>query len=92
MSWLAYTNAGYLLDPVYPSIAVLLVYLATSLTGYIATERERSRVRSAFGHYVAAPLVEELARNHDKLKLGGETREVTVLFADVRGFTNIAEG
>ena len=91
-SWLAYTNAGYLLDPVYPSIAVLLVYLATSLTGYIATERERSRVRSAFGHYVAAPLVEELARNHDKLKLGGETREVTVLFADVRGFTNIAEG
>ena len=91
-SWGAYTNAGYLLDPVYPSIAVLLVYLATSLTGYIATERERSRVRSAFGHYVAAPLVEELARNHDKLKLGGETREVTVLFADVRGFTNIAEG
>ena len=91
-SWLAYANAGYLLDPVYPSIAVLLVYLATSLSGYIATERERSRVRSAFGHYVAAPLVEELARNHDKLKLGGETREVTVLFADVRGFTNIAEG
>jgi adenylate cyclase len=91
-SWGAYANAGYLLDPVYPSIAVLLVYLATSLTGYIATERERSRVRSAFGHYVAAPLVEELARNHDKLKLGGETREVTVLFADVRGFTNIAEG
>jgi adenylate cyclase len=91
-SWGAYTNAGYLLDPVYPSIAVLLVYLATSLTGYIATERERSRVRSAFGHYVAAPLVEELARNHDKLKLGGETREVTVLFADVRGFTKIAEG
>jgi adenylate cyclase len=92
VSWLAYTSAGYLLDPVYPSIALLLVYLATSLTGYIATERERSRVRSAFGHYVAAPLVEELARNHDKLKLGGETREVTVLFADVRGFTNIAEG
>ncbi|MEI9900304.1 MAG: adenylate/guanylate cyclase domain-containing protein [Hyphomicrobium sp.] len=91
-SWLAYANAGYLIDPVYPSIALLLIYLATSLTGYIATERERSRVRSAFGHYVAAPLVEELARNHDKLKLGGETREVTVLFADVRGFTNIAEG
>ncbi len=91
-SWLAYEKAGYLLDPVYPSIGVLLVYLATSLIGYIATERERSRVRSAFGHYVSAPLVEELARNLDKLKLGGETREVTVLFADVRGFTNIAEG
>ena len=91
-SWLAYRNAGYLLDPVYASLAILLVYTALSLAGYVATERERSRVRSAFGHYVAAPLVEELARNHDKLKLGGETREVTVLFADVRGFTNIAEG
>jgi len=91
-SWFAYTERGYLLDPVYPSLAVLLVYLATSLTGYIATERERSRVRSAFGHYIAAPLVEELARNHDRLKLGGEIREVTLLFADVRGFTGIAEG
>ncbi|CAN1722292.1 adenylate cyclase [Hyphomicrobium sp. 1Nfss2.1] len=91
-SWLAFKNTGYLLDPVYPSLAILLVYLAVSLAGYVATERERWRVRAAFGHYVAAPLVEELARNHDKLKLGGETREVTVLFADVRGFTNIAEG
>ncbi|HWK34147.1 MAG TPA: adenylate/guanylate cyclase domain-containing protein, partial [Hyphomicrobium sp.] len=53
---------------------------------------ERSRVRSAFSHYIAAPLVEELARNHDRLKLGGEIREVTLLFADVRGFTGIAEG
>lgn len=91
-SWLSYQRAGYLIDPVYPSIAVLLVYLSTSLAGYISTERDRSRVRSAFGHYVAAPLVEELARNPDKLKLGGETREVTVLFADVRRFTHIAEG
>jgi adenylate cyclase len=91
-SWFAYDGAGYLLDPVYPSIAVLLVYLATSLTGYVETERERSRVRAAFGHYVAAPLVEELARDPGRLKLGGETREVTVLFADVRGFTSIAEG
>jgi adenylate cyclase len=49
-------------------------------------------VRSAFSHYVAAPLVEELARNHDKLKLGGETREVSLLFADVRSFTTLSEG
>jgi adenylate cyclase len=41
---------------------------------------------------VAPPLVDELARNHDKLKLGGEMREVTLLFADVRGFSRISEG
>jgi adenylate cyclase len=69
-----------------------LVYLATSLDNYVQTERDRNRVRHAFSHYVAAPLVEELARNQDKLKLGGEMREVTVLFADVRGFTKISEG
>lgn len=91
-SWLAYARAGLLFDPVYPALAILLVYLATSLNSYIATERDRARVRAAFGHYVAAPLVEELARNHDKLRLGGETREVSVLFADVRGFTKISEG
>ena len=91
-SWLAYSHAGLLFDPVYPSLAILLLYLATSLDNYVATELERNRVRSAFGHYVAAPLVEELARNPDKLKLGGETREVSVLFADVRGFTTLSEG
>ena len=90
-SWLAY-RGGLLFDPVYPSLAILLVYLATSLNDYVETESERNRVRSAFGHYVAAPLVEELARHPEKLKLGGETREVTVLFCDVRGFTLISEG
>jgi adenylate cyclase len=92
VSWLAYVNAGLLFDPVYPALAILLVYLATSLNSYIETEGDRNRVRSAFSHYVATPLVEELARNHDKLRLGGETREVSVLFADVRGFTRISEG
>jgi adenylate cyclase len=92
LSWLAYVNAGLLFDPVYPALAILLLYLATSLNSYVETESDRNRVRSAFSHYVAAPLVEELARHHEKLRLGGETREVSVLFADVRGFTKISEG
>ena len=91
-SWAAYAQGGLLFDPVYPALAILLLYLATSLNSYVATETDRNRVRAAFSHYVAAPLVEELARNRDKLKLGGETREVSVLFADVRGFTKISEG
>lgn len=91
-SWLAYSQAGLLFDPVYPSLAILLLYLAASLDNYLETELERNRVRSAFGHYVAAPLVEELAQHPDRLKLGGETREVSVLFADVRSFTTLSEG
>ncbi len=91
-SWLAFSRAGYLFDPVYPSLALVALYLAGSLTTYIKTETDRARVRTAFSHYVAAPLVDELARNHDKLKLGGEMREVTLLFADVRGFSKLSEG
>ncbi len=91
-SWFAYSESGLLFDPVYPSLSIALLYLGVSLTSYLKSEIERAEIRSAFGHYVSAPLVEELARNRDKLKLGGETREVTLLFADVRGFSKISEG
>lgn len=91
-SWLAYSNGGLLLDPVYPAIALLILYIGGSLYSYIKSEADRSRVRSAFSHYVAPPLVEELVLNHDKLRLGGEMREVTILFADVRGFSKLSEG
>ena len=92
VSWLAFSHHGLLFDPVYPSLALVALYVAGSLRSYIKSELERSFVRSAFSHYLAAPLVEELANNHERLKLGGEMREVTVLFADVRGFSKISEG
>lgn len=91
-SWLAYKNAGLLFDPIYPSLSVIALYLAGSLVSYISSEKERIQVRSAFSSYVAPALVEELAKNPDKLKLGGETRTVTCLFADIRGFTSLSEG
>ena len=91
LSWTAYANSGVLFDPVYPGFSVLAVYLAGSLFSYVKSEADKNRVRSAFGHYVAPQLVEELAENHDKLKLGGEMREVTLLFSDVRGFSKISE-
>ncbi|WP_295558987.1 adenylate/guanylate cyclase domain-containing protein [uncultured Hyphomicrobium sp.] len=91
-SWLAFSSGGLLVDPVYPSLALLAVYLAGSLLSFIRTETDRARVKRAFGHYVAAPLVEELAADPARLKLGGETRDITLLFADVRGFSRISEG
>ncbi len=91
-SWLAYQNSGLLFDPVYPSIALIALYVTGSLARYILSERERAQVRTAFSSYVAPSLVEELAQNPDKLKLGGETRDLTLLFADVRQFSAISEG
>lgn len=92
LSWLAFTQGGLLFDPVYPSLALVAIYLATSLSTYVKAELDRAYVRQAFGHYVAPQLVEQLAENAGSLKLGGETREVTLLFSDVRGFSRIAEG
>lgn len=91
-SWLAYAQADVLIDPVFPALSVASVYLGTSLTSYVRSEVERVQIRTAFAHYLAPELVAELASNPQRLKLGGESREVTLLFMDVRGFTAIAEG
>lgn len=92
VSWLGFVRYGLLIDPVYASLAIGMVYLTLSLGRYIATEREKQQVRHAFSHYMSPALVDELAANPQKLKLGGEMKEMTVLFCDIRGFTTISEG
>jgi adenylate cyclase len=90
-SWYAYVETQQLIDPIYPSVAVLAVYLSGSLISYARTEAEKRQVRSAFAQYLSPALVEQLAAEPDRLQLGGETREMTFLFCDVRGFTTISE-
>ena len=91
-SYYAYTEHRLLIDPVYPSLVGLLVYIASSAMLYLRTETERRRVRTAFGRYLAPAVVEQLAIHPERLKLGGEMREMTLMFCDIRGFTTISEG
>src|SRR3546814_2058451 len=84
-AWFAFSGAGMLLSVVYPLGASLLVYGLLVFHNYFHEERERRFVRGAFGQYLAPALVDELARRPERLVLGGETREMTLLFADVRG-------
>ena len=89
--WLAYNNLHLLLDPSYPALAIgLLVALAT-LYVYRRVEQQRGQVRLAFSHYVAPAVVDELIAHPERLELGGEVRELTILFCDVRNFTSISE-
>ena len=91
LSWYFYTDQLMLLDPIYPGIAVLAIYLSSSTILYLQTEAERDRVRGAFSQYLSPALVEQLANEPERLKLGGESRNMTFLFCDVRGFTSISE-
>jgi adenylate cyclase len=92
ISWYAFEALGWLVDPIYPAIALTAIYLVGTLVIFLRTERERNRVRHAFSHYMAPALVKRLADDPSRLKLGGETRDMTLLFSDVRGFTGISEG
>ena len=90
--WLAYARAGMLFDPLYATFSIVLIYILVSSLQYIASERDRRHIRMAFGRYLAPAIVERLAENPENLVLGGETRDLTVMFCDIRGFTAIAEG
>ncbi len=91
LSWIGFTRYHMLIDPVSPALVILLMYVAESLRGYMVTERERSQVRHAFSHYMSPALVKKLAEQPDSLKLGGEMKNMTILFCDIRGFTTISE-
>jgi adenylate cyclase len=91
-SWYAYVAYHWLIDPVSPSLVGLLVYLSSSAVLLLRTENERRYVRHAFSRYLAPSVVEQLANHPERLVLGGEERELTVMFSDIRGFTTIAEG
>jgi len=90
-SWYLYSGYQWLLDPIGPSITVGLMFITGTLLNFLRTEAEKAQVRGAFSQYLSPALVEQLAQDPSRLKLGGETREMTFLFCDVRGFTTISE-
>jgi adenylate cyclase len=90
-SWIAFSHYGLLYDAIFPLLAIIAVYAILVFVNYFREQAGRRRVRSAFGQYLSPTLVEELAQSPDKLVLGGEEREMTVMFSDVRGFTTISE-
>jgi len=89
--WLAYRYGDLLLDPLYPALALMLLVGAATFHIYRRVELQRGEIRGAFGRYVAPQVVEQLIANPDRLELGGEVREITLMFCDVRNFTSISE-
>lgn len=90
-SWFSFVREGLLFDPVLPSLALLSGFGLATVLAYRTTEKDRARIRDAFGRYVSPAIVETLASDPSRLKLGGDNRDVTVLFTDIRNFTGLAE-
>ena len=89
--WVAYRYADLLIDPSYPALSVGCI--ATVITSYVyqTVEAQRGQIRHAFGRYLAPTIVEEIIAHPEKLELGGEERELTLMFCDVRNFTGISQ-
>tara|TARA_R110002096_G_scaffold44526_6_gene120129 strand:+ start:25370 stop:26674 length:1305 start_codon:yes stop_codon:yes gene_type:complete len=88
---LIFSRLHLVIEVVAPLLSALFILL-TALTTALATEgREKAQIRSAFGQYLQSTLVERLLQNPESLRLGGQRRELTVLFSDIRGFSRFSE-
>jgi len=90
-SFLGFQTQSLLIDALLPSSFAFLAFSGTALLKYWQVERQKRWVSAAFSRYVAPELVSRLAADPAQLKLGGEIRELTIMFCDVRDFTARAE-
>jgi adenylate cyclase len=91
VSWFFYARYRYLIDFTYPLLSTTAIYLTFIFASFVREQRQRVQIRGMFAQYMSPELVEQLAQAPEKLVLGGEEREMTIMFSDVRGFTSISE-
>lgn len=90
-SWYLFTEHRMLFDSLYAVGSILLLYTSLTYIGYAKEEAQKKQTRAAFSKYLSPDMVKRVAENPGELKLGGDQREMTLLFCDVRGFTTISE-
>jgi adenylate cyclase len=94
-SWLAVDQflftRGLQVATVLPLASLVTSAFAVTFLGYFSVDAEKARLRDTFQHYLDASVMEQVLAHPEKLKLGGERRELSVLFSDIRGFTTLSE-
>jgi adenylate cyclase len=90
-SWYLFSSWRLQIDPLYPGVTIFLIFVSGTLTNFLRTEGERRQIRSDFGLYLSPVMVDRLSQNPDRRSLGGEIRDLTIMFSDIRGFTKISE-
>jgi adenylate cyclase len=75
----------------YPLLTMIAIYFGVTIYRYVTEEREKKKIRGAFQYYLTASVINEMLKDPTKLKLGGDKKDLSVLFSDIRGFTTISE-
>jgi adenylate cyclase len=86
-----FIRQGILIDALFPIIGLCVVYAHAYTVKFITELNAKLQIKKQFGTYLSPDMVEKLQRNPELLRLGGETRELSIMFTDVRGFTTISE-
>jgi adenylate cyclase len=86
-----FSEYGIMVDVTYNMLASLLIYMHIYTVKFISEFLQKQQIKKQFGTYLSPAMVEKLQKNPDLLKLGGESRELSIMFTDVRGFTAISE-
>ena len=90
LAWI--NNNGYAYSVIYFPVMIFLSFIYSLGIHYLVETRKKRKVLNAFRKYVAPQIVEEIAKKGDfEIKLGGENRDIAVLFVDIRGFTTMSE-
>jgi adenylate cyclase len=86
-----FASQGILLDVTFNVFAIALIYIHIYTAKFISEYLQKQQIKKQFGTYLSPAMVEKLQKNPELLALGGESRELSIMFTDVRGFTTISE-
>jgi adenylate cyclase len=91
--WFTYYmfNAGHWINMIYPVMSAAISILVGGSFRYLVLERSAREMRSMFSSYLSPKLVARLEKDPEAAKIGGDSKEVTVLFTDIKGFTTFSE-
>ena len=91
LSILFFINYKIVFTVVSPALAVVLGYFSSTAYHFLKERRQNVLIKGMFSQYVSKNVVNELIANPDKLRLGGERKNVSILFSDIAGFTTFSE-
>ena len=91
-AWEIFVENRLLLEPMTPSIVLIVTYILSSVVRHFSTERHHRWIKQAFARYISPNLVSYLIKHPHDLELGGQRKECSFVFTDLANFTNLIEG